>query len=200
VLAVTYRLAAGGPAAVRYADVERELDARGIRRPSLADVRRSVLAIRQAKSMVLAPDDPNRRSCGSFFLNPIVAPEAAAALEARAGSPGMPCWPQPGGRVKLSAAWLIERAGFARGTREGAVGLSTRHSLAIVCHEGARASDVVRFAARIAARVQERFGVRLCPEPALWGFGEARGGWEGSGGSGDVPRARANETGGPRVS
>ena len=80
----------------------------------------------------------------------------------------MPRWPQPDGRVKLSAAWLIERAGFARGLSEGPVGLSTRHALAVVAHEGARASDVLAFARRLAAAVEDRFGVRLTREPVLW--------------------------------
>jgi UDP-N-acetylmuramate dehydrogenase len=72
--------------------------------------------------------------------------------------------------VKLSAAWLIERAGFAKGQRRGAVGLSTRHALAIVCHEGARAAALVAFAREIRDRVRDRFGVVLVPEPTLWGF------------------------------
>jgi UDP-N-acetylmuramate dehydrogenase len=170
VLSVTYRLIPEGRPRIRYLELERHLDARGIRAPSLADVRASVLAIRRAKSMVLDAGDPNRRSCGSFFLNPTVSLEAMAVVEMRAGDPTMPRWPLPDGQVKLSAAWLIERAGFARGERHGPVGLSTRHSLAIVCHEGARARDVVAFAGHIRARVEERFGVRLSPEPALWGL------------------------------
>jgi UDP-N-acetylmuramate dehydrogenase len=82
----------------------------------------------------------------------------------------MPRWAQPDGTVKLSAAWLIERAGFTRGTSAGPVGLSTRHTLAIVCHEGARAADVASFARHIRDTVAERFDVRLHPEPVLWGL------------------------------
>ena len=119
--------------------------------------------------MVLDPDDPNRRSCGSFFLNPIVDAVALARVEQAAGDAAMPRGPDAGGRVKLSAAWLIERAGFRRGEGPGPVTLSTRHSLAIVCREGARAADVAAFAREIKARVEERFGVRLDPEPVLWG-------------------------------
>ena len=170
VLTVTYRLVAGGAPGLGYPDVERHLEVRGIRSPALADVRASVLAIRRGKSMVLEAGDPNRRSCGSFFLNPIVSPDELRRIEAGAGDLAMPRWPQSDGRVKLSAAWLIERAGFQRGERTGPVGLSTRHSLAIVCHDGARASDVVALAGRIRARVEARFGVRLVPEPVLWGF------------------------------
>src|SRR5207249_6297672 len=124
----------GGPPTVRYAELERDLEARRIGSPTLADVRTSVLAIRRSKSMVIDPADPNRRSCGSFFTNPIVTAVDAARVAAAAGDAGMPRWPQTDGSVKLAAAWLIERAGFRRGHREGPVGLSTRHALAIVAH------------------------------------------------------------------
>ena len=131
-----------------------------------------MLTIRRAKSMVLDdPADANRRSCGSFFLNPILAAAEADAVTARAGDPSMPRWTQPDGRVKLSAAWLIEHAGFTRGERAGPVGLSSRHTLAIVAHDGARAADVVAFAHRLQATVQARFGVTLTPEPVFWGAG-----------------------------
>jgi UDP-N-acetylmuramate dehydrogenase len=175
VLAVTYRLRPGGAPTLRYADLERHLAERGVATPTLTDVRESVLAVRRSKSMVLdarshggdAPD-PNRRSCGSFFLNPVLTTAEAARVAERVGV-AVPRWPEPDGRVKLSAAWLIEHAGFSRGHRDGAVALSTRHTLAIVCHEGARARDVIAFARLLRARVEERFGVRLVPEPVLWG-------------------------------
>jgi UDP-N-acetylmuramate dehydrogenase len=154
---------------VRYAELERYLAARGIARPSLAEVRESVVAIRRSKSMVIEAGDENGRSCGSFFTNPIVAPAEAVRVEAASGDPTMPRWAQPDGRLKLAAAWLIERAGFPRGFRDGPVGLSTRHTLAVVAHEGARARDVLAFAGRIQAGVQARFGVRLTPEPVFWG-------------------------------
>jgi UDP-N-acetylmuramate dehydrogenase len=170
VLAVQYRLRPGGAPTVRYAELERHLADRGIARPSLADVRASVLEIRRAKSMVIEAGDENRRSCGSFFTNPIVTAAEAARVQALAGDPAMPQWPQTDGRVKLAAGWLVERAGFSRGQREGPVGLSTRHALAIVAHEGATARDVARFARRVQATVAERFGVRLVPEPVFWGL------------------------------
>jgi UDP-N-acetylmuramate dehydrogenase len=174
VLAVTYRLRPGAAPTLRYADVERHLVDRGVRTPRLTDVRESVLAIRRSKSMVIDPADPNHRSCGSFFTNPIIASGALADVERRAADPAMPRWPQADGRVKLSAAWLIEHAGFRRGQREGPVGLSTRHALAIVAHEGARASDVLAFARHVQDTVAERFGVRLTPEPVFWGMNGAR--------------------------
>ncbi|MGH7278888.1 MAG: UDP-N-acetylmuramate dehydrogenase [Candidatus Rokuibacteriota bacterium] len=168
VLGVTFRLRPGGPPALRYADVEKHLAARRIDSPALPQVRDAVLAIRRAKSMVLDAADENRRSCGSFFLNPILDAADVATVEARAGDPALPRWRQADGRVKLSAAWLIERAGFERGQSAGAVGLSTRHALAIVAHNGARASDVLAFARRIQGAVEARFGVRLTPEPVFW--------------------------------
>jgi UDP-N-acetylmuramate dehydrogenase len=168
VLAVEYRLRPGGGPTLRYADVERHLAGRGLSSPTLADVRTSVVAIRRAKSMLLDPGDPNRRSCGSFFLNPIVDAAGLARVERFVADPLMPRWGQPDGRVKLSAAWLIERAGFHRGQREGAVGLSSRHALAIVAHDGASARDVIAFARRIQDAVAARCGVTLSPEPLLW--------------------------------
>jgi UDP-N-acetylmuramate dehydrogenase len=166
VLAVTYRLVPGGAPYLGYADIAREI---GTTSPPLSTVRETVIRVRRAKSMVLDPGDPNVRSCGSFFLNPIVDTAALAAIDARAAGLAMPRWLQPDGRVKLSAAWLIERAGFTRGQADGPVGLSTRHTLAIVCHDGAHARDVAAFARRVRAGVEERFGVRLQPEPIFWG-------------------------------
>jgi UDP-N-acetylmuramate dehydrogenase len=169
VLAVGYRLTPGGPPVLRYRDVLQDLERRGIRAPSLVEVRESVLGIRRSKSMVLDGADPNRRSCGSFFLNPIVTGAELQRIEDRGRfDPAMPRWPMPDGRVKLSAAWLIQAAGFVPGQREGAVGLSSRHTLAIVCHDGARAADVIAFARRVRARVEERFELRLQPEPVIW--------------------------------
>jgi len=168
VLAVTYRLRPGGHPTLGYADVARDINMRGLTTPTLSDVRTSVLAIRRTKSMVLVPGDPNRRSCGSFFTNPIVTPTDAERVVRHAGEGTVPRWPQANGAVKLSAAWLIERAGFRRCQREGAVGLSTAHALAIVAHDSARAADVLAFARRMQEAVAERFGVRLALEPAVW--------------------------------
>jgi len=170
VTAVTFRLTRDGAPSVRYPDLESRLADRSDEKPGLADVRRTVLEVRREKSMLVDPHDANSRSCGSFFVNPIVDAEEAAAVRDRAGDASMPAWPQRDGRVKLSAAWLIERAGFPRGTRDGSVGLSTKHTLCVVAHDAARASDVVSFARRIRRGVEQRFGVRLVPEPVFWGF------------------------------
>jgi UDP-N-acetylmuramate dehydrogenase len=170
VLGVTFRLSHGAPPAVRYAELERRLAELepSAKEHSLAEVRKTVLELRGKKSMVLDPTDENGRSCGSFFVNPVVSAEQANALEQKLAVPGMPRYPQPDGRVKLAAGWLIERAGFAKGTRRGPVGLSTKHALAIVCHEGATAALVSAFAAEIRAGVQARFGVELTPEPVFF--------------------------------
>jgi len=169
VLDVTYRLRRGGEPTLRYDEVKRHVERRGLHRPSLADVRTSVIAIRRSKSMVIDPGDENARSCGSFFTNPIVSVAEADRVQAVTGEPVMPRYPQADGRVKLAAAWLIEHAGFSKGQRDGAVGLSTRHALAVVAHAGATASDVIAFARRIQHDVEARFGVRLTPEPVFWG-------------------------------
>lgn len=168
VTAVRYRLRHGGAAALRYAELTRYFENNADLEPTLAAVREAVLRLRRQKSMVLDASDENGRSCGSFFTNPIVTAEAAADVARRAGDLAMPRFPESSGRVKLAAAWLIERAGFPKGTRRGSVGLSTRHALSIVSHPGARASDVLEFAASIRAGVRERFGIELTAEPVIW--------------------------------
>jgi UDP-N-acetylmuramate dehydrogenase len=167
---VCFRLLRGAPPAVRYAELERWFGERPTSSRSLSNVREAVLSLRRAKSMVLDPNDPNSRSCGSFFVNPVLSREAFQIFSARAsGDGGVPSFPQDNGALKLSAGWLIEHAGFPRGTRDGNVGLSSKHALAIVAHAGARADEVVRFARRIRRGVLDRFGVELHAEPVFWG-------------------------------
>jgi UDP-N-acetylmuramate dehydrogenase len=179
---VSFRLHPRAPPAIRYAELERWFGER-VGSPTLSEVREAVIGLRRAKSMVLDRTDPNSRSCGSFFVNPILASEPLLHFTARAlGEGQIPSFPQADGRHKLSAGWLIEHAGFARGSRVGAVGLSTKHALALVAHAGARADDVVRFAQQVQARVWQRFGVRLESEPVFWGF---------PGGDGTLPSADA---------
>jgi UDP-N-acetylmuramate dehydrogenase len=120
-------------------------------------VRDAVIELRRGKGMVLDPADPDSRSAGSFFTNPIVP--AVRAVE------GCPSWPADGDRVKLSAAWLVEHAGFGKGTRVGNVGTSSRHSLALTTEPGATAAELLAFADRIVAAVEENFGVTLDREP-----------------------------------
>jgi UDP-N-acetylmuramate dehydrogenase len=176
VLAVTFALTHGGAPTVRYAELEKHLAQRGIE-PRVGAVRAAVLELRRAKSMVIDPADENRRSAGSFFTNPIVAVAEVDAVRERARARGaladgetMPAFAHGEERVKLSAGWLIERAGFPRGTTRGSVGLSTRHALALVNRGGATASDVIAFAREVRDGVLSALGVRLVVEPELWGF------------------------------
>ena len=168
VLDVTFRLHAGGTPCRAYPEIARRL-APGA---TLGDARRIVLDTRREKSMLLDPGDENGRSCGSFFLNPVIEPGALDALRARAAA-SPPTYPQPDGRFKLPAAWLIERAGFQKGQRWGAVGISTRHSLALVAHEGATSRQILEAAHRIRDGVEAQLGIRLTPEPLFLGFGSA---------------------------
>ena len=169
VLEVTYRLHPGGPTTLAYQDV-REHFAAGSAAPSLAEVREAVLKIRRSKSMVIDEADPNRRSAGSFFKNPVVEKSRAEALERDLGG-GLPMFPAGDGRIKLPAARLIESAGFEKGYRAGAVGISTRHTLALVNLGGATAEALLGLAREIQSAVRGRFGVELVPEPVFLGFG-----------------------------
>ena len=172
ITSVELDLRPGGPPTLRYADLQRRA-AQVHAEPSLAAVRRLVLDVRAEKSMVLDPSDPNARSAGSFFTNPIVSEAIADAVEDGARLRGvagpMPRWPV-GDQVKLAAAWLIEQAGFQRGFGEGPAGLSERHTLAIVNRGGARARDIVGLAATIRRGVRDAFGIGLVPEPVFVGF------------------------------
>ena len=167
---VRFALSARAPAAVRYPDLLREVQRRGLTTPTLAEVRECVLAVRREKSMLLDASDVNGRSCGSFFLNPIVSATDGERVRAVAGNVAVPSYPQPDGRVKLAAGWLIEQSGFGKGFCDGNVGLSTKHALAIVAHDGATAAEVARLSVRIRDGVRARFGVELAPEPNFWGF------------------------------
>ncbi len=168
VVAVRFALRPGGAPTLRYAELSARFAGRAA--PSLAEVREAVLGLRRSKSMVLDPTDENGRSAGSFFMNPTLDAAAAAAARARFPGEAMPAFPTGDGRVKLSAGWLIERSGFPRGTRDGAVGISTRHALALVNRGGATAAEIVAFARRVRDAVRYRSGVALAPEPVLVGF------------------------------
>jgi UDP-N-acetylmuramate dehydrogenase len=138
-------------------------------RPTLEDVRAAVRRIRARKAMLLVDGDPDCRSAGSFFKNPIISEQQFAELQRIAGA-GVPRYPAASGKVKTAAAWLIEQAGFSKGYSMGPVGLSTKHTLALVNKGGAKADDVLRLARKIRAGVRERFGVELAPEPVFLGF------------------------------
>ncbi|HEU4998990.1 MAG TPA: UDP-N-acetylmuramate dehydrogenase [Lapillicoccus sp.] len=154
---------------IRYADLARSLDVELGERVPLADARGAVLDQRRRRGMVLDAADHDTWSCGSFFTNPILPADEMAALAARA--PGLPVWDEPDGRRKTSAAWLIERAGFAKGFGSpGPAALSDKHTLAVTNRGSARAEDVVALARVIQAGVEDRFGIRLVNEPVLIGL------------------------------
>ncbi len=171
VCAVTFRLRQGQGTAT-YPDVIAYLD-RGERQQSRtpAEVRDAVLAIRRRKGMVIDPSDPDTRSVGSFFMNPIVSASTHARLSTFAPASTMPGFVLGSGDVKVPAAWLIEGAGFAKGFADGRVGVSSKHPLAIINRGGATARDIVDLAVRIKKAVAERFGIWLRPEPIFVGFG-----------------------------
>ncbi|HET7358223.1 MAG TPA: UDP-N-acetylmuramate dehydrogenase [Nocardioidaceae bacterium] len=165
VLAVVFEFERGGLGApVRYPELARRLGVETGQRVPLASVRRTVLALRAGKGMVLDPDDHDTWSAGSFFTNPLLDADQAARLPDDA-----PRWPQADGTVKTSAAWLIERAGFSKGYGDGRAALSGKHTLALTNRGEATTADLLELAGRIRAGVQDRFGIRLVNEPVLVG-------------------------------
>jgi UDP-N-acetylmuramate dehydrogenase len=176
VLSVTYVLRLDDAPVLRYADLH-SFFAASTTAPTLAAVRAAVLAIRRRKAMVIDPSDPDTRSAGSFFKNPIISTTEFSALETKARTAGLvqaeesvPHYPADNAQIKVPAAWLLERAGFAKGYTRGNVGLSSKHSLSIINRGDARASEVVELMREIQSRVQARFGLALQPEPILLGF------------------------------
>lgn len=164
VLSVTFWLPAAAAVPVRYPQLA---DALGVAVGATvpADtVREAVLELRRSKAMVLDAADHDTWSAGSFFINPVVAEAPVAAA-------GCPTYPADGGRMKLSAAWLIEQAGFGKGYAlaggTGQAALSTKHTLAITNRGRATAADLLELAAMIRDKVAARFGVMLEPEPHL---------------------------------
>ena len=166
---VDFRLHPSGTPQVTYGDIKRYFD-ESTQHPDLEAVASAVRQIRRGKGMLLVEKDPDCRSAGSFFKNPVVEAGRVAQIAA-AGTckEPMPQWPAGDGLVKLSAAWLIERAGFGKGFADGAAGISSRHTLALVNRGGATAADIERLQDRIRRGVEERFGVGLEREPVKLG-------------------------------
>jgi UDP-N-acetylmuramate dehydrogenase len=167
---VTFGLRTGGAPTVTYPDVVDDLRRHAVGAPTLRDVRESILRIRRRKGMVIDAQDPDTRSVGSFFMNPVVHRTVFERIAAAQPGAHVPHFLMQNGEVKIPAAWLIERSGFARGYVDGAVGLSTKHPLAIINRGGATARDVLRLARRIAAAVRDGFGVTIRPEPVFVGL------------------------------
>jgi UDP-N-acetylmuramate dehydrogenase len=174
VLTVEFQLPLGRMSApIRYAELARVLGVEQGKRAYSNDVRREVLRLRASKGMVLDPADRDTYSTGSFFTNPIVPSSVADGLPENA-----PRYPGGSdGLIKLSAAWLIDQAGFGKGfgLEEGSVSggrasLSTKHTLAITNRGSASAADILAIAREVRAGVVGRFGIELHPEPLLIGL------------------------------
>jgi len=172
---VSYRLKIGGAPAIRYPELQKHLAELVLKSPTPADVREAVLAIRRRKAMVIDANDPDSRSVGSFFVNPTLTREQFDLVKSRAAGfirsgEEIPSYPTDGNLVKLSAAWLIERAGIIRGYAHGNAGTSTKHALAIINRGGGSAREVVELKELIQLRVLGAFGIALTPEPVFVGF------------------------------
>ncbi|MFN2496722.1 MAG: UDP-N-acetylmuramate dehydrogenase [Pseudonocardiaceae bacterium] len=177
VLTVRLRLHPDGRSApIRYAELARALDVEPGARVPVALAREAVLALRRGKGMVLDPADHDTWSVGSFFTNPLLDDEAAVAVLARIRErvgprAHVPRYPGGPGRTKLSAAWLIERAGFTRGHPGpgGRAALSGKHTLALTNRGDASTTDLLALAREVRDGVATAFGVTLVPEPILVG-------------------------------
>jgi UDP-N-acetylmuramate dehydrogenase len=175
VLDVTFALATSPLSApVRYAELARLLGVAEGSRVPVADARAAVLELRRGKGMVLDDADPDTRNAGSFFTNPVVPATQFRELSAGLDGPGgIPHWPATDGAVKLSAAWLIEHAGFGRGFQladgSDAARISTKHTLALTNPGGASTAGLISLARAIRDGVRAAFGVELAAEPTLVG-------------------------------
>ncbi len=165
VTAVTFSLKKNGEPKIVYKDISQYF---GRQKPSLNQVRNAVLEIRREKSMVIDDGDPNSKSAGSFFKNPIVSKQKFAAIAAMFEH--VPCFPVNAESVKIPAAWLIENAGFHKGYVMGEAGISSKHTLAIINLGSASSADIMKLKEEIQRAVEAKFGVGLTPEPIFIGF------------------------------
>ena len=162
ILSVAFQLALGAKSApIKYPELAQRLGVNVGEIAPLHDVRAAVLELRMTKGMVLAADDHDTWSAGSFFMNPVLASDTPLPAEA-------PRWPMPDGRVKTSAAWLIENAGFAKGFGVNSrATLSTKHTLALTNRGAATAADIHELREVIQKGVREKFAIELLPEPII---------------------------------
>jgi len=170
ILRVIYALTPGGEPHLAYADLKRHFEGRETR-PNLAETREAVRHIRARKGMLIVPGDPDCQSAGSFFKNPVLSEAQHEDLRRRAEAKGLilPSYPALEQSRKVSAAWLVEKSGFARGYGFGHVGISSKHALAIVNRGNATAADVLALKDQIQQRVKEIWDVQLEPEPVIVG-------------------------------
>ncbi len=173
ILQVSYALTPDGEPHLEYTDLKRYFAGRGSS-PSLAEVRDAVRHIRARKGMLIVEGDPDCQSAGSFFKNPVLTDAQHEELKKRAEAKKLiiPSYPALEKNHKVSAAWLVEHSGFARGCVSGNVGISSKHALAIVNRGGATATEVIALKDQIQERVREIWGVRLEPEPVFLGISD----------------------------
>lgn len=167
ITSVDYRLTTNKEVQLKYKELKERFNDN---KPTVKQVRDAVLELRKLKSMLIDRSDPDSVSAGSFFKNPVVTEDVFAKILDK--YPDTPNWPQKNGLIKLSAARLIENAGMPKGFiyKDGKVGLSQKHALAIINRGGARASDILEFSEYIVSRVRNEFGVKLEPEVVFVGF------------------------------
>ncbi|HYH00700.1 MAG TPA: UDP-N-acetylmuramate dehydrogenase [Terriglobales bacterium] len=172
ILRVCYALRRGGQPELAYADLKKYFAGR--EQPSLAEIREAVINIRRSKGMVLDQSDADSHSAGSFFKNPVLSDEQFQALEERAATRGLkvPNYPALSSQRKVSAAWLVEQSGFSKGTARGPVGISSKHSLALINRGGAKAADIIALKNDVQRAVADQFGIHLVPEPVFLGFSD----------------------------
>lgn len=163
---VTYRLRRNAFPVLSYPDLKRYFENRP--QPTLVEAAAAVREIRRSKGMLLVEGDPDCRSAGSFFKNPVVSEKIYEEIAAQA-STAVPRFAASAGYVKIPAAWLVEQAGFRKGFALGAAGISTRHTLALVNRGGATAKEILALRDQIVAGVEARFRIHLEPEPVLVG-------------------------------
>ncbi len=170
ILRVSYALVHGGEPRLAYADLQKFFAGRP--KPTLGEVRQAVRKIRASKAMLITPGDQDAHSAGSFFKNPVLSFEAFENLKAEAEARGLdiPNYPALASQRKVSAAWLVEQSGFVKGYTRGRVGISPKHALAIVNLGGASAAEVMALKDEIQERVEQRWGIKLEPEPVMLGF------------------------------
>ncbi|MEU8352278.1 UDP-N-acetylmuramate dehydrogenase [Streptomyces sp. NPDC048845] len=166
--------AGGLSAPIRYAETARTLGVEPGERVAAAQARETVLKLRAGKGMVLDPEDHDTWSAGSFFTNPVLGPDEHAAFLARAAErlgPDVapPAYPAGEGRVKVSAAWLIDKAGFTKGYGTGPARISGKHTLALTNRGSATTEDLLALAREVRDGVRGAFGVTLVNEPVTVG-------------------------------
>jgi len=163
---VDYALRRDGSARIAYADLKKHFV--GAADPSLVEVSAAVRSIRHSKGMLIVEGDPDCRSAGSFFKNPVISADHYSQIAAQYAAE-VPCYPAPNGEIKLPAAWLVEQAGFHKGYALGPAGISSRHTLALINRGNAKAADILALRDQIVAAVEQKFRIRLEPEPVFLG-------------------------------